>query len=469
MEYTLRFSRPSSVANLDDQTHVFLAAALQARAASPEIFTGQPANPLVFRNLLLSLHDVVEARYYRPDLWRYLDPVLTAGSEQLHLECFSSCGSVYGRVDFDSDAFAEARFHRSGTTNVDFHAAFTGHLASLMPGRKVQLEMGQESVALSSEAGTTIERKVKLPERWMRGFLNVQALHRRARQRLELDALSARQLILAVPAKAPDPAYIVLGRGAPQILSRPPAQQDALCVSGLQRLRLLKRILPDIKSIGVFEIADVQASVWVVQTAHGRLVLGLSSSVKHGFSGDGDALRQLTVHLPELEIEDARRAAEILNRFSAVELAEYLDLGLADTYERLDTLSRQGLLGYDVQNDSYFYRVLPFVAADPGRLSRLKGSQAILDAAGVEIESLARDGKRLRASGFVKGVGALYTTALEVDETGYLAQGTCNCQWIGKHGLQRGPCKHMLALRFAAEAACARRENICLDLADAQS
>ncbi|MEZ0367772.1 MAG: hypothetical protein ACAI44_01660, partial [Candidatus Sericytochromatia bacterium] len=69
-----------------------------------------------------------------------------------------------------------------------------------------------------------------------------------------------------------------------------------------------------------------------------------------------------------------------------------------------------------------------------------------------EIESLARDGKRLRASGFVKGVGALYTTALEVDETGYLAQGTCNCQWIGKHGLQRGPCKHMLALRFAAEA-----------------
>lgn len=453
MEYTLSFSRPSTVETQADQTHVFLAAALQARASCPEIFTGQPAHPLTFKNLLLSLHDVVEARFYRPDLWRYLDPVLTAGSQQLHLECFSSCGSVYGRVDLAESAFSEASFYRQGTTNVDFHAAFTSHLAGLMPGKKVRLEMGEQSVSLISDAGTTVEHKVRLPERWMRGFLNVQALHRRARETLSLNALSARQLILAIPASPPDPAYLVLGHSQPRILARPPlGHKAALCVAGLQRLRLLRRIVPDIQSLQVYEIPDLQASVWIVQTALGQLVLGLSSSVRNGFSGDGDALRQLTGSLSAETLTEARRAAELLNVFQAAELAEYLEQSLADTHECLDALSRQGLMGYDCQRDSYFYRVLPFVAADSGQLSRLKGSQAILNTQGIELESVSRKGRQLQARGFVQGVNALYTCSLLVDETGYLAQGSCNCRWIGKHGLQRGPCKHMLALRFAAEA-----------------
>jgi len=41
--------------------------------------------------------------------------------------------------------------------------------------------------------------------------------------------------------------------------------------------------------------------------------------------------------------------------------------------------------------------------------------------------------------------------ALRVDAQGYLQEGRCACSWINQHELRRGPCKHLLALRFAAE------------------
>mgnify|MGYP001558076062 FL=1 len=110
----------------------------------------------------------------------------------------------------------------------------------------------------------------------------------------------------------------------------------------------------------------------------------------------------------------------------------------------------QGVLGYDRDRDRYFYRVLPFVESDKSRVSRLQGSRQILENQGVEIEKYEKEsGKGLSAEGWVKGNEALYHVKLKVDETGYLSEGSCTCKWIQKHGLKRGPCKHLLSLRFS--------------------
>jgi len=57
----------------------------------------------------------------------------------------------------------------------------------------------------------------------------------------------------------------------------------------------------------------------------------------------------------------------------------------------------------------------------------------------------------LFASGWVRGDSGYYPVALRVDAQGYLQEGRCACPWISQHELRRGPCKHLLALRFVAE------------------
>ena len=45
----------------------------------------------------------------------------------------------------------------------------------------VGIEVGEDSVALHTESGTSVERKVTLPERWVRCFLQAQAIQRKAK------------------------------------------------------------------------------------------------------------------------------------------------------------------------------------------------------------------------------------------------------------------------------------------------
>jgi len=51
----------------------------------------------------------------------------------------------------------------------------------------------------------------------------------------------------------------------------------------------------------------------------------------------------------------------------------------------------------------------------------------------------------------VRGDSGYYPVALRVDAQGYLQEGRCACPWISQHELRRGPCKHLLALRFVVE------------------
>jgi len=178
MEFITRYRQPSLIDAQTSLVLVFMASTelvedRQTDAALPAIFSGQIAQPLIFRNLLLGLRQTVESRFYRPDWWRMLDPVITSGNQLLRLECFSSCASVYARADLTENAFTDGAFNRNGTTNVDFNSAFLNHLAQLRPGKPAHFEMGEQSIKLQSPQGEAVEHKVKLPERWIKGFLQV--------------------------------------------------------------------------------------------------------------------------------------------------------------------------------------------------------------------------------------------------------------------------------------------------------
>ena len=458
MDFVTRYRQPSLIDQHTDLLLVFLASTELAgepqSTTLPAIFSGQIAQPLMFRNLLLGLQQTVQSRFYQPDRWRLLDPVMTAGQQLLRMECFSSCASVYARVDLTENAFTDGAFHRRGTTNVDFNSGFLNHLAQLRPGKPAHFEMGEQSITLETAQGTAVEHKVKLPERWVKGFLQVQAVHRQAQPRFELDRLTASQLLMQIPASAgKKPLFLIPRRHQPEILHRQPAgREDFIAVCDGQRLRLLHAILPDLRTLRVYQTEATGASLWVADTGTAQFTLGLSGAAAHGFSGDGDALRQLqTAEVDEADLALARLAASSLNQFSTADLAGHQDFSLPYAAEMVDRLAQQGLLGFDRDRDHYFYRQLPFLLNAKHQPDRLKGSQALLAKQAVDLEQCERRDGELLASGWVRGDSGYYQAELRVDAQGYLQDGRCTCPWIREHALRRGPCKHLLALRFVAE------------------
>ena len=60
-------------------------------------------------------------------------------------------------------------------TNVDFNSAMLGALGQIRDDESVSLAVGNDEVALIRGAEQVVEKKVKLPIRWIRGMAEVQA------------------------------------------------------------------------------------------------------------------------------------------------------------------------------------------------------------------------------------------------------------------------------------------------------
>src|SRR5262249_14834596 len=157
--------------------------------------------------------DVVRTHFFlpRPAL---LDPVLTSNEDVLRLEGFSGCCGVYARVDLPASLF-EAERHGRGTTNVDFNAEMRSALLRLRDDEQVEFAVGADEVVLTRGNQRTVEKKVKLPLRWIKGFSEVQAYQPRLQLRMEVPAAEALRFVRSLPqaARPRMPSYAAsLGR-----------------------------------------------------------------------------------------------------------------------------------------------------------------------------------------------------------------------------------------------------------------
>ena len=101
-------------------------------------------------------------------------------------------------------------------------------------------------------------------------------------------------------------------------------------------------------------------------------------------------------------------------------------------------LSGIGLLGFNLFDNNYFYRKLPFklerlISFNP----RLKNAQKIV--ANDEIIILEKNENFVKAS--VKGTSDIYHTVIKMNESFQ-----CTCNWFTTNENNRGVCKHILAL-----------------------
>src|SRR5690606_22605752 len=101
------------------------------------------------------------------------DPIVSAGTEQIRFEGFSSCNGVYARLDLLEDAI-DGEFITSGTTNVDFNEPMLNALNAVKKEEQMVLGVGSKEVSISTDSDKVVEKKVTLPTRWIKGLTSVQ-------------------------------------------------------------------------------------------------------------------------------------------------------------------------------------------------------------------------------------------------------------------------------------------------------
>lgn len=441
-----QYAEPSHVAD-EQKPRLVLATSSADGSAHPHFFEGQLRNPRLVAELLTTLQLVVAARFFTPanTLARKLalaDPVVTAGGGQLRFEGFSSCCSTYARVDLTPDAY-DGELVGKGTTNVDFNAPMRAALARVRDADGLSLSVGRDELTLRSGGHEVVERKVDLPERWLRGMLEVQSYQASMTKRLEVDGKEALRFFRGLPKASTRRTPLWAVRGPAGLITTTQADPRGVRVADTQRLRVVEDLLPKARSLTVFADDAQQASAWVLELNGARITLALSAEVWRGFSGEGQALRAL------MRADDGDGATSAFARVRAhlqwqssldsKALAKSLDLDVGVVDDTLRVLGVSGLVGYDVFEQSYFHRVLPFdLSIVEDMHPRLAGAKALLGAVTLTRSSPLEADVRS---------GDVVHRVREVD--GALR---CTCPWFGRHQGHRGPCKHALAVEASRGA-----------------
>jgi hypothetical protein len=387
---------------------------------------------------MLTLAQVVRTRYYTPPrmVQRWIqqsDPVITCGGGLLRFEGFSACCGVYARLDLTSPAFDAERME-PGTANVDFNPPMRSALAKLRDGERARLAVSRSGFEVISEGGGAFERRVTLPVRWLKGFVEVQAHQSRMERRFTISGASARTLLRDLPRqRTAGPMYLSPGGNSLRLSQT--AAGGGIPAGGIDRLRVLADVARHAVEVEVYAGHD-GATAWRMETPDSRLFVVLSPEPARGFSGEGQALAALTAGSGVT----ARLRAMLRwqDSLDPVSLASELGASERDTAAALAELGSLGLVGYDLAEGKYFHRELPFDLSRVSKLHpRLADAHQLVQDGQVEMETAG-------ASGWVRGKDGEYRVRRDAGGVWH-----CLCPWIARHGTSRGPCKHILAVRIA--------------------
>ncbi|WMS87046.1 SWIM zinc finger family protein [Pleionea litopenaei] len=446
-DHTYEYAYSSGIRAIDNKQHLALATS-SPNHLQPYFFDGQVRSPKLFGDMLITLSDVVRTHFYlpRPAL---LDPVLTSNEQLLRLEGFSGCCGVYARVDLPSDFF-EGECHGKGTTNVDFNAPMRNALMRLRDSEKVEFAVGKQEVALTTSHESTIEKKVKLPLRWIKGFSEVQAYQPRLTLVMEVSAADGLQFIRSLPkTSAPkQPSYAVSrGRGI-RLTQRP--QKGAVKISGTHRVRVIEALMHKATSLRVWSDQEGETSAWEVCFPIGSFFLMISPEVYRSFSGEGQVLSGLGQSINEAALSKVRAQLTWQSEVNPIAIAELTQLPIAEVDQALLVLGSRGLAGFDVATGHYFHRELPFELEKVDELQpRLKGARNLIEQG--KVTAIRANGQNQEnASKTIKEYeisGSDVNHRVRLSEEG----DHCTCVWFSKYQGKRGPCKHILAAQIDAE------------------
>lgn len=444
VEHTYRYLEPSML-HAGARPRLVLSTT-GGESENPYFFQGVLTEPRLFALQLRSLMSVVQTRFYIPAamLQRTLalaDPVVTSSDARLRFEAFSGCASVYVRVDLDPGA-ADGERPGRGTTNVDFGSAMLSCLARVRETDHLELSVGRDEVKVTRDADSVVEKKVKLPVRWLKGFVEVQAHLARMELVHDVRPAEATRFLRGLPRGSTSRRSAWVVAAGPGLRSTQREDPKGVPVRGLERLRILENLAPLSQSLRVHRDPLTGSSTWELVFPHSRLQLVLSPEVWRGFSGEGQVLEALASRAGDDVASRVHGALRWTDAVHASDLAQDLDVSPSVVESALQQLAARGLVGFDLWDGAYFHRELPYDLDQVHRLQpRLVAAERLYADRKFEIASQSSES----IEAYVAGTDTEHRVSVSPSHF------SCTCPWFAKHGGERGPCKHVLVVQLHLE------------------
>jgi hypothetical protein len=416
-----------------------------------------------------------------------LDPVITVHPDELSFEAFSKDESTYARLAVRYDLFSKIDSFEHGTTNVDFGLALHDALDRMRSYRATRFTVDPSGFTVQQKHGqeeaTVKEKKIELPDSWLAGFLQVHAVMSMGLTKIALtpiDVFNITRFLRTHRARqSPRSLRWELAPGKPtrvviepwdHVIELSPGsihtgdKEKIVRTWGRDRLQVLERLIPITERVDVYLAGTGLPSVWVCDLGDLIFTLGLSGWTDNDWTGGKTKLDLLTlgseVSAPELTLAYEKLRAR---RYATdVALAADTTLSIDKTRTALSLLCRAGRAMRDLAGGTFRHRDLllePFDAkraitdaknaaeeSDP----KAKAATAIFGADNVRIIARRPIASGFKVSGSAKGAdGKRVRPLIELDHAGQIVAATCSCAYATKHGITKGPCEHMLALRLA--------------------
>jgi hypothetical protein len=310
-------------------------------------------------------------------------------------------------------------------------------LSRVSKNENVMLSVGKKEVTIQQGTQKVVERKVPLPVKWIKGLTTVQLFLAEAEQAFTFNRMQALQLFQSIPSGKPKTDYYLIVRGNKPMFS-PVKSANAICIGGIQRLKLIEPLLAYADELRVFPHPTMQSTTWQLYFGKIRFSLSISRDAWRGFSGEGAALESLIEDVADNWIDALDKYSYANQAFNPTLLAAEEGLDMKKVDNIAGRLSAMGLLGFDLDENQFFYRRLPFkmnriLSLNP----RMKDAEKLLLENKVEI--ISRSENKVEAK--VEGSGVFHSVILEGENE------RCTCTWFSRHQGERGPCKHVLAVK----------------------
>lgn len=408
-----------------------------------------------------------------------LDPVISVHPDQVMFEVFGKDESTYACLAFKRDAFEEVGATAHGTTNIDFSDALYASVQQVRSYRETRLAIGPDGVKM--QAGPkreVLEKKIQVPDSWLRGFLQVQSAATLPFDHVRLSPMDLYNVLRhlrmngdrkgkrrglrfeLVPAEKPrivaEPWETVFTTTA-EVFKGKAAR--LVRVWGRRRLMTMKRLLPFVESVDVYLLGSGMPSFWVFRAGDITLTLGMTGFTSANWSS---ALGfDLLLPRKTQDTEPMKKVVQYLadDRWLAdtKELAQQTGVKGSALVESLQLGCQHGQLMFDIANG--VYRLRPIVSG-PLDLARLQYRNVREK---VAHDLLTRRGAvRIASENRIAGIGLELTGQVSVEEDkrdyrpqmvladeGQVRKVTCTCATFRKQGIKGGPCVHLIALRLA--------------------
>jgi hypothetical protein len=164
-----------------------------------------------------------------------------------------------------------------------------------------------------------------------------------------------------------------------------------------------------------------------------------------GFEGEGNLLKDLAIGKQGTIVTKVISALKWQHRIKPEELAKQLGETPQATANALALVASRGLVGFDVVNQCFFHRVLPFEKELVEKMHpRLQAAKKLVEKQAVTISATQGELSKQTTSSIKSGDVNHQVIIDEESER-------CTCPWYAKYQGSRGPCKHVLATYLMLE------------------